>query len=124
MFGTLGPTPYNFFNSVMSCNTVTPVGQQASQNWGRFCDQKATTLLSRFAAATTHAKQVQLSDALQARFAALAPIVPINTSPDWGEFNSTRFTGFPSARNPYATGQSRYAGAVIVLTTVRPVKGK
>lgn len=121
MFGELGTTPYTFYNFFMSCANVVPVGQNATQDWGRFCDKKATKLLSEFAAATTPARQRQLVDALQAEFAATAPVIPLFTQPDWGEFNTTRFTGWPSASNPYATGQSRYPGAVLVLTTVRPV---
>jgi peptide/nickel transport system substrate-binding protein len=48
-------------------------------------------------------------------------VIPLFTQPDWGEFDTARFTGFPSASNPYATGQTRYPGAVIVLTTIKPV---
>lgn len=121
MFGELGTTPYTFYNFFMSCSNVVPVGQNATQNWARFCDPKATKLLAQFAAATTDAAQHQVANELQAEFAATAPVIPLFTQPDWGEFNTTRFTGWPSAANPYATGQSRYAGAVLVLTTVKPV---
>jgi peptide/nickel transport system substrate-binding protein len=121
MFGVLGTTPYTFYDFFMGCDNVVPVGQNATQNWARFCDKKATRLLADFAAATTPAAQHRIADGLQAEFAATAPAIPLFTQPDWGEFNTTRFTGWPSAADPYATGQSRYPGAVLVLTTVRPV---
>ena len=120
MFEQVATTPYTFFNFYMSCNNIVPIGTTALQNWGRFCDPKATQLLAQFAAASDPAQQQQIADQLQAEFAATAPVVPLFVQPDWGEFNTTRFTGFPSASNPYATGQTRYPGAVIVLTTVRP----
>ena len=122
MFGDLGPTPYDFYNFTMSCKTVVPVGKDTTENWGRYCDPAATKLLTQFAAATDPAAQKSISDELQKAFIKDAPVIPLYTAPDWGEFNTTRFTGFPSAANPYATGQSRYPGAVIVLTTVRPKK--
>jgi peptide/nickel transport system substrate-binding protein len=121
LFGSLGPTPYDFYNDFMSCNNVVPVGKEAAANFGRFCDQKATKLLAQFAAATTAPTEHKLADALEAEFAAQAPIIPQFTEPDLGEFNTTRFTGWPSASNPYATGQTRYPGSVLVLTTVKPV---
>lgn len=120
MFGDLGPTPYDFYNFTMSCATVVPVGQEATENWGRFCDKHATQLLAQFAAATDPAVQKSIADQLQQVFVADAPVIPLFTAPDWGEFNTTRFTSFPSAADPYATGQSRYPGAVIILTSVKP----
>lgn len=120
MYGDLGPTPYDFYNFFMSCKTVVPVGKETAENWGRYCDPTATKLLAKFAAATDPAVQKSISDELQKEFIKVAPVIPLYTAPDWGEFNMTRFTGFPSAANPYATGQSRYPGAVIVLTTVKP----
>ncbi len=120
MYGDLGPTPYDFYNFTMSCNTVVPVGKETNLNWGRYCDKRATKLLTAFAAATDPATQKSIADELQKVFVADAPIIPLFTAPDWGEFNTTKFTDFPSESDPYATGQSRYPGAVIVLTTVKP----
>jgi peptide/nickel transport system substrate-binding protein len=120
MFEQLGTTPYTFYNFYMSCKNVTPIGKEAAQDFGRFCDPVATRLLAQFAAANTQPAQQKIADQLQAEFAKVAPVIPLFTQPDWGEFNTARFTGWPSASDPYATGQTRYPGAVIVLTTVRP----
>jgi peptide/nickel transport system substrate-binding protein len=120
MFEQLGTTPYTFYDFYMSCKNITPVGKVAVQNFGRFCDPAATKLLAQFAAANTQPAQQKIADELQAEFAKVAPVIPLFTQPDWGEFNTARFTGWPSASDPYATGQTRYPGAVIVLTTVRP----
>jgi peptide/nickel transport system substrate-binding protein len=120
MFEQVATTPYTFFNFYMSCDNIVPEGKVALQNWGRYCDPTATKLLAQFAAASDPAQQKQIADELQTEFAKTAPVVPLFVQPDWGEFNTTRFTGFPSASNPYATGQTRYPGAVIVLTTVKP----
>ncbi|HUZ24655.1 MAG TPA: ABC transporter substrate-binding protein [Streptosporangiaceae bacterium] len=121
MFEQLGTTPFTFYDFYMGCSNIVPIGKLALQNFGRYCDPKATKLLAQFAAANTPSAQQQIADALQTEFARVAPVIPLFTQPDWGEFNTARFTGFPSASNPYATGQTRYPGAVIVLTTVKPV---
>jgi peptide/nickel transport system substrate-binding protein len=121
MFEQLGTTPYTFYDFYMSCHNVVPIGKPAAQDFGRFCDPKATALLAQFAATNTQAGQQKIANELQAEFARVAPVIPLFTQPDWGEFDTARFTGWPSASNQYATGQTRYPGAVIVLTTVRPV---
>ena len=121
MSETLGTTPYSFYDFSMGCENVVPVGKTATENWGRFCDKKATSLLTQFAATADPTTQQQIADKLEAEFASQAPVIPLFTQPDWGEFDTARFTGFPSASNPYATGQTRYPGAVIVLTTIKPV---
>jgi peptide/nickel transport system substrate-binding protein len=121
MFEQLGTTPYTFYDFYMSCHNIVPIGKTAVQNFGRFCDPVATKLLAQFSAANTQPAQQKIADELQAEFARVAPVIPLFTQPDWGEFNTARFTGWPSATNQYATGQTRYPGAVIVLTTVRPV---
>jgi peptide/nickel transport system substrate-binding protein len=121
MSESLGTTPYSFYDFSMGCENVVAVGKTATENWGRFCDQKATSLLTQFAAATAPAAQTKIANQLETIFASDAPVIPLFTQPDWGEFDTARFTGFPSASNPYATGQTRYPGAVIVLTTIKPV---
>jgi len=39
---------------------------------------------------------------VEARFAATVPAIPLFSSPQWGAFSTRRFTGFPSAQEPYA----------------------
>ena len=56
-------------------------------------------------------------------FAAEAPAIPIYPNPSWGEFNTRRFTGFPSAANPYADpspNKSDRAETLLLLTTIEP----
>jgi peptide/nickel transport system substrate-binding protein len=120
MFEQIGTTPYTFYNFYTSCNNIVKIGQVATQNWGRYCDPVMTKLLNQFAAATDPKQQQQIADEMQTEFAKTAPVVPLFTQPDWGEFDTARFTGFPSPSDPYATGQTRYTGAVIVLTTIKP----
>ena len=98
MYGELGTTPYTFFDFYMSCSNDVPIGKSALQDWGRVCDPTATKLLAQFAAVTTPAAQHGVADKLQAEFAKEAPVIPLFIQPDWGEFNTTRFTGWPSQK--------------------------
>ena len=54
-------------------------------------------------------------------FDELAPVVPLFPGPRWGAYNTSRFTGFPTEADPYATLSTRGPTTVLVLTTLEPV---
>jgi peptide/nickel transport system substrate-binding protein len=54
-----------------------------------------------------------------------APALPLFPGPDWYEYVTTRFTGFPTKENPYAPGPpfstpTFAPNALLVLTSVKP----
>ena len=54
-------------------------------------------------------------------FADNAPLIPLFPGPDWGEFNTMRFTDFPSEENPYALlAGYENPERLIQLTTIKP----
>ena len=58
---------------------------------------------------------------LQAVFAEEAPAIPLFPTPAWGEYNTSRITGFPTSEDPYATlSPNTVPDALLVLTRVRP----
>jgi len=48
--------------------------------------------------------------------------VPLFSGPEWGAYNDTRFTGWPTQDNPYATLSVRAPSTVLVLTSLEPRK--
>jgi peptide/nickel transport system substrate-binding protein len=121
VWSNMEATPYQFFRGVMSTETVKPVGEQATQNYHRFGLPEADTLLAQFAASTDEETQHQAIDQLQVLFDENAPVVPLFPGPRWGAYNTTRFTGFPTEDDPYATLSTRSPTTVLVLTTLEPV---
>jgi peptide/nickel transport system substrate-binding protein len=115
------PTPYQFYNGVMSTKTVVPVGEQATQNYHRFGLPEADDLLTEFAESADPEEQAEVVDELQALFSENAPVIPLFPGPRWGAYNTTRFTGFPNEDDPYATLSTRAPTTVLVLTTLEPV---
>ena len=67
-------------------------------------------------------KQKEIIKKIERIYYEEAPTIPLFTSPEWGEYNTMRFIGFPNADNPYATLAGRAPTAVIVYTTVKPVE--
>lgn len=116
-----GPTPFNFYRGAMSSATFVEIGEVAVENWQRYVSVEADELLNQFAAATDEATQMELAAQLQMIFAQEAPSIPLFPGPSWGEFNTTRFTDFPGADNPYAA-LSAYLNPdrLIMITTIKP----
>jgi peptide/nickel transport system substrate-binding protein len=120
-FSASGPTPFNFYRAIMSTETVKPVGRNALENWHRFGSDEADRLLEQFAAIHDQQVQRELAAQLQFLFVEHAPAIPLFPGPQWGEYNSRRFAGFPDQNNPYAQ-LSPWAAPdrLLVLTSLRP----
>lgn len=119
-----GPTPYAFYRSLMGTTTAKPVGTSSATNWHRYGSPTADALLAAFEATVDPAEERRLSDALQATFVAEAPAVPLFPTPAWGEANTRRFEGFPTAEDPYAAlSPNAVPDILLVLTRLRPRDG-
>jgi len=118
-----GATPYNYYRDQMSERSLKPVGETAGANWHRYVSKKADDLLNQFAATSDAAKQKDLAAQLQQVFADEAPAVPLFPGPEWYEYNTKRFSDFPTKDNPYAVGSFFNDGTpeqLIVMTTIKP----
>jgi peptide/nickel transport system substrate-binding protein len=120
-----GPTPYNFYRGQLSEQTVLNVGEAADENWNRFVDPEADKLLVEFAKTSDPARQKEIMDQLQMIFVNDAPALPLFPGPDWYEYVTTRFTGWPTPDDPYAPGPPfatppGFMSPLFILTNVKP----
>jgi peptide/nickel transport system substrate-binding protein len=116
-----GPTPYPFYRGLMSSEAVRPVGTPSARNWNRFGDPAADAALAAFERTLDPTEQRRLSGALTQRFVDAAPVIPLFSSPSWAEYSTARFTGFPSAADPYALPTPNVQpDCLLVLTQLRP----
>jgi len=124
LWGNGGPTPFNFYRGQMSNLTVRPVGENAGENFLRYANTQADDLLVQFAQTSDLAAQKQIMGQIEMLFVTEAPALPLFPGPDWYEFNTTRFTNFPTKENNYAPGvpwpNGPYNTALIVLTSITP----
>jgi peptide/nickel transport system substrate-binding protein len=120
-----GATPYYFYRGQMSKKTVLPIGQMANENWNRFVDPKADELLDQFSKTSDPIKQKDLMNQMQMLFVNDAPALPLFPGPDWYEYVTTRFTGWPTKDVPYAPGPPYAApsfapSTLLVLVNLQP----
>ncbi len=118
------PAPYGFYRAMMSSDTRKPLGDGAPENWHRFALPRADELLRALEQTADPAEEHRLTAELQRLFVEHAPAIPLFPGPSWGEFNSSRFTGFPSADQPYAPlSPNLTPQALLVLTRLRRADG-
>lgn len=98
----VGPaSPWLRFQNVMDSNGVPAEGKTAFWDYGRFKDPQAVTLLNEAAKATTVAQKKKDYAALDKIFMQNVPAVPLMyRALDFYEFNTTHWTGFPTAQDP------------------------
>jgi peptide/nickel transport system substrate-binding protein len=117
-----GPTPLNFYRGVMSTTTVNPVGQASPENWHRFGSEEADAAIDELASTSVLEEQIAAGVKLQQIYSDNAPAIPLFPGPEWGEFVTTRFTGFPGPDDPYGQLPTWEMPARLrVMTTVTPV---
>jgi peptide/nickel transport system substrate-binding protein len=118
-----GAAPYEFYRWLMSADTVLPMGAAAPGNWHRYASTAAAPVFTELERTTDPAREKELEAQLQHLFVAEAPAIPLFPNPAWGEFNTTRFTGFPDAEHPWAAlSPNKLPDVLLVLTALEPVK--
>ena len=116
--------PWLKFRNAMSARGVPPIGQgNAFWNYGRYDNPDAEELLDRIAATADDAERTRLYRELNALFMRDVPLVPVEYRPwQFYEFNTTHWTNFPTAQDPYAPPQVCTDGAgVRALYKLKPV---
>ncbi|MFF5173781.1 ABC transporter substrate-binding protein [Micromonospora sp. NPDC000089] len=105
-----GPAPdpyYLYTNHFLTANTK-PVGKGASQNYARFSDPKVDAALGRLrrlAPTDAAARQPQF-DVIQQAVEENMPYIPVLTGGTIIEYNTKKFSGWPTADQPYAFAAS------------------
>jgi peptide/nickel transport system substrate-binding protein len=116
-------TPYRTYRQIMSSELLLPEGEFAQGNYTRYAGGKADDLLAQFASATDLEQQKAIALELQKVFAEEVPAVPFIPLGGMGLVNTTRFTGFPTADNYYASAQVNpqfFGDCLLVLTQITP----
>lgn len=114
-------TPYRFFDQTMSSTFLQPVGTPAFGNSTRYAGKKADEILNQFASTPDPAKQKEIALQLQRVFAEEVPTVPLFPLSGAGFVNTTRFTGFPTKEDHYASAQPNpfFADQLLVFARVQ-----
>jgi peptide/nickel transport system substrate-binding protein len=117
---TSGPGPaYEMRQWLFSGNTA-PIGKAASTNFGRYSNPATDALFTAYGMTNDLSTQQSIVFKLEKVLLADVPYIPVLTAVSWDQYNSAQFTGWPTATNPYAQGQTAYPDWGWVLLNIKP----
>ncbi len=120
-FGGTGSI-YDDYNALLSSSFDVPIGETATSNFQRFSDPDVDALLDEFKVTTDEARQHELAAGLQQAMYDDVPVIAMYYGPLWGIYNDARFTGWPSAEDPYTTPKTWDSSVLLVVTHVTRVE--
>src|SRR5260221_161449 len=116
-------SPYGYFNSNLSQNSLIPSGTDASPtgNWSHTANAQATALLNQWKVTLDPKKQQAIATQLETIFLDNMPIVPLFIGPRWSTYSTKYFHCFNSPKNFYGDPIfSTYPDNLLSLTRICP----
>jgi peptide/nickel transport system substrate-binding protein len=104
-WGNGGPTPYFLYDNWLDTNLTAPVGKTANGDYERYYNTTAEADLKSFAGTNDLATQQADVISMEKIVATQLPVIPLFYGVAWFEYNTSKFTGWPSPSNPYAPGE-------------------
>ncbi len=109
--------PYQLYSTWLNSALVT---HNAAGNFERLKDPKVDAMLATLAAAPTTADQQAAVAPIEEYVAANLPIIPTTFGVAFDEYNTSKFTGWPSESNPYESGSPNTPTNEVVILHLLP----
>jgi len=101
--GVTGSNPYFEFNRLLNSVNYAPIGTRNHAYWNmRYKNPDIDKNLAAYSRETNVAKQKQYMSAIVEQFMKDTPAVPLFFNPNWFEYSTATFVGWPSEDDPYA----------------------
>ena len=97
LWGDIGSTPHTFYQNVLHSKGK---GVALQANHGIYSDEM-DSLLDEFTRTTDSARQREISAKLQSFVAENLMLIPVFSNPEWYQYSTKRFGGWPTKDNPY-----------------------
>ncbi|WP_240347565.1 ABC transporter substrate-binding protein [Curtobacterium sp. 24E2] len=110
---------YQAFNSLLSTDFYQPVGKSTVNNYERYKNADTQKLLDEYKATTDTAKQQEILDQLQEVVYNDLPVIGMYYGGLWGLFNTGKFVGWPSAKDPYMAPQNYDSAPLLIFSKLR-----
>jgi len=110
-------SPYQLYNSWLNSALVT---NNAAGNFERLKDPNVDAQLNKLAQANTVADQQADVAPIEQYVAQNLPIIPTVYGVVFDEYNTSKFTGWPTASNPYESGSPNAPTNEVVILHLRP----
>lgn len=119
MGGMGGGDVFQAYNSLLSSEFHVKVGELAPSNFQRYSNPQTDALLSQYKETVDPAKQLELSHQLQEIVYDQLPVIGLYYGGLWGLYNTSKFTGWPTAEDPYAPPQTYDSSPLLIFTKLK-----
>ena len=119
-WGNGGPNPYYLYDNWLDTSLTAPIGKVATGDYERYYNSQAETDLTQFASTTSTSAQLSDVVSMETIVATQLPVIPLFYGVAWFEYNSSKFTGWPTPSNPYAPGEPDNPFNENVILHLRP----
>ena len=92
-----------------------------STNYTQWNDPATNALFNEYAVTNDPAVQHSIVNKLQQLVLSQVPYIPVLGAVSWDQYSTADFTGWPTAQNPYAQGQTAFPDWGWVLLHIKPV---
>jgi peptide/nickel transport system substrate-binding protein len=99
---TGGPTPYYELRQWLYSANSAPIGKQASSDWERYSNPATDKLIDSYGTTTSATTQRSIVNQLEQVVLKDVPFIPITEEVAWFQYNTAKFSGWPTPSNPYA----------------------
>lgn len=102
-WGSGGVSPFVQYQNWMDYTLSAPLGSSATANYGRFHSAAAQRALTKYETTSPTDGAALTADihTLASIMTNDVPVAPLLYGADWDEYSTAKFTGFPTASNPY-----------------------
>jgi peptide/nickel transport system substrate-binding protein len=111
-------SPYQLYSDWLNSALVT---NQSAGNYERLKDPNVDAMLNKLAQANSDADQAADVAPIEQYVAQNLPIIPTVYGVVFDEYNTGKFTGWPSESNPYESGSPNTPTNEVVILRLRPV---
>ncbi|WP_104090267.1 ABC transporter substrate-binding protein [Arthrobacter sp. GMC3] len=119
MGGMGGGNVFQAYNSLLSSEFHVKNGELAPSNFERYSDPQTDALLAEYKATIDPAKQLEISHQLQQIVYDQLPVIGLYYGGLWGLYNTSKFTGWPTAEDPYAPPQTYDSSPLLIFTKLK-----
>jgi len=109
-----GPNPYYFYDAYLT--------KDGGADWNGWNNAQTNALLAEFSKTNNVAEQKRIMYKVEQIFTEQLPVMPIFGQPDWNDYQTSRFTGWPTAQDPYANIYQDAAAYAVIFMRLHPVK--
>lgn len=110
---------FQAFNSLLSSDFYVPTGEATSNNFQRYRSDRADALLAEYRSTVDEGRQAEIVRELQGIVYDELPVIGMYYGGIWGLFNDAKFTGWPSAEDPYMIPQNYDSAPLMIFTRLQ-----